>query len=355
MPMEFKIQDKTIGGKNPIFFIAEAGVNHNGSLELGKQLIDVAVEAGADAVKFQTFVTENIITPEAPKSTYHVETTGSDSKQSWFELLKTQEMSKEMHIDLINYCSKKDIIFLSTPYDEESADLLDDLDVAAFKIASTDTNNLPFLQFIARKGKPMILSSAMSTMEEVQRAISVVRKEGLEEFCMLQCTGSYPSNVSDSNLRVIQTYQDQLKCVVGYSDHSEDLINPIAATAMGAKVYEKHFTVDKTLPGPDHRMSLSPEELNQTISAIREAEKALGTENKEVLEVEKENRLKLRKSLVANIDISKDQEIKKEMIGTKRPGTGISPSEINSVLGKKATVDIKSGTLINLDLLHEKK
>ena len=352
--MEFKIKDKTIGGKNPLFFIAEAGVNHNGSLDLGKQLIDIAAEAGADAVKFQTFVTENIITPEAPKATYHVETTGSDNKQTWFQLLKTQEMSKEMHVDLIDYCSKKGIIFLSTPYDKVSADLLDNLNVPAFKIASTDTNNIPFLQFIARKGKPMILSSAMSTMEEVLEAVSVVRNEGLEEICMLQCTGNYPSNLSDSNLRVMQTYQDELRCIVGYSDHTPDLINPVAATAMGAKVYEKHFTIDKSLSGPDHRMSLSPEELNQTIAAIRETEKALGKEDKEVLEVEKENRLKLRKSLVANLDISKNQEIKKEMIGIKRPGTGISPSKIDSVIGKKASVDIKSGTLISLDLIHEK-
>ncbi len=282
--MEFKIQNKMVGDGHPVFFIAEAGVNHNGSVELGKKLIDIAVDAGADAVKFQTFTADELNTKTAPKSTYHIETTGTDSEQSWFDLLKTQEISEEMHVALIEYCIEKNIIFLSTPYGVKSADLLEKFNVPAYKIASTDTNNTPLLKHIARKGKPMILSSAMATMEEVELAVSTVRSIGLDKIVILQCTGNYPSKLSDSNLRVIKTYKEKLNCIVGYSDHTPDLINPIAATAMGAKVYEKHFTIDCSLPGPDHRMSLSPEELKQTIKVILYTEEAMGSPEKRVLE-----------------------------------------------------------------------
>jgi len=349
--MEFKIHNKMVGDGYPLFFIAEAGVNHNGSVELGKQLIDVAIEAGADAVKFQTFKTDNIITPKAPKSSYHIETTGRDEEQTWYELLKTQEMSRDMHIELMEHCDQNGIIFLSTPYDKDSADLLESLNLPAFKIASTDTNNIPLLSYIAAKGRPMILSTAMATMAEVKEAVSAVRDKGLEEFAVLQCTGNYPSGLADSNLRVMQTYAEKLNCIIGYSDHTPDLVNPVAATAMGAKVYEKHFTIDKSLSGPDHRMSLEPEELKQTVKAIRDTEEALGSSEKEVLEVEKENRAKLRKSIIADTDIKKEQVIGKEMIAIKRPGNGISPTDIENILGKKATIDIPSGTVLSFEML----
>jgi len=349
----FKIQDKSIGDDHPVFFIAEAGVNHNGYIELGKKLIDYAKIAGADAVKFQTFKTENIITKNAPKSTYHIETTGGDKDQSWFELLKTQEMSRAMHIELIEHCNKVGIIFLSTPYDEESADLLESLAVPAFKIASTDTGNIPLLKYIAKKGRPMIMSSAMATMEEVDNAVSAVREEGLQEVAMLQCTGNYPAKLADTNLRVMGTYREQLKCLVGYSDHTPDLINPIAATAMGASIYEKHFTVDRSLPGPDHRMSLNPEELKETITAIRNTETALGSSIKKVLELEKENRIKLRKSVVANVDINKGAIIREEMIGLKRPGHGIQPIDFYKVIGKTTKSDIPEGSVILFEMLND--
>lgn len=344
--MEIEIQGRKIGDGHPLFFIAEAGVNHNGSLELGKQLIKIAFEAGADAVKFQTFKTENIITPDAPKSTYHKKATNNDTSQSWFELLKTQEISREMHIKLIDYCNKSNIIFLSTPYDEESVDFLDELGVPAFKIASTDTNNIPFLHYVAKKGKPMIISTAMSEMEEVEQAVKAIRKEGLEEFVVLQCTGNYPARLEDSNLRIIETYREKLNCLVGYSDHTQELINPIAATVLGVAVYEKHFTINKTLPGPDHQMSLSPNELKETICAIRLAEQALGSKHKEVLESEKENRLKLRKSLVAATNISKGTRITKEMIASKRPGKGISPSHLENLIGSKTLVNVSKDTIL---------
>jgi N-acetylneuraminate synthase/N,N'-diacetyllegionaminate synthase len=350
--MEFKIQNKMVGDGHPVFFIAEAGVNHNGSIGIGKKLIDKAVESCADAVKFQTFKTENIITPGAPKATYHVETTGGDKEQSWFELLKTQEMSRDMHVELIEYCNQKEIIFLSTPYDEESVDLLVELNVPAFKIASTDTSNIPLLSYIAQKGHPMIISTAMATMEEVEEAVKTIREQGMEDFAVLQCTGNYPSQLEDSNLQVLQTYREKLKCIIGYSDHTEELINPVAATAMGAKIYEKHFTLDKSLPGPDHRMSLEPAELKKTVQAIRDVEKAIGSADKQVLEVERENRKKLRKSIVANTEIKQGAIIIKEMIAIKRPGIGIPPGLFESILGRKAKVDIPAGTVMNLEMVN---
>lgn len=352
MSMEIKIQDKVVGDGHHLFFIAEAGVNHNGSIELGKKLIDIAADSGADAVKFQTFKTENIITKTAPKSSYHIKTTGNDKTQSWFDLLKTQEMSNDMHIELIEYCRKKEIIFLSTPYDEESADLLENLDMPAFKIASTDLNNIPLLRHVARKGRPMIISTAMSNMQEVEEAIDSVRDEGLEDIILLQCTGNYPAQLEDSNLRVIQTYRDRFYCLVGYSDHTPDIINPIAATALGANLYEKHFTANKNLPGPDHQMSLDPYELKETIKVIRKTEIALGSSEKKFLVDEEENRLKLRKSIFTIIDVKKGQKLKRSMLGIMRPGNGISPDNIENVIGKVTCCDIPSGTLLKTDMFH---
>ncbi|MBT6226058.1 MAG: N-acetylneuraminate synthase [Candidatus Scalindua sp.] len=340
--IEIEIQGRKIGDGYPVFFIAEAGVNHNGSLELALQLVSVAAEAGADAVKFQTFNADSLNTRTAPKSSYHVETTGTDEMQSWYELLKTQELSREMHIELKEYCLKKKIIFLSTPYDHESADLLEELGIPAFKTASTDTNNIPLLKYLARKGRPMIISTAMATMQEVEYAVDAVRGEGLDEIVVLQCTGNYPARLEDSNLRVMETYRRQLNCLVGFSDHVSEMINPIAATAFGACVYEKHFTVDKELPGPDHRMSLDSKELKDTIKAIRLTEKALGRSEKIVLDSEKENRVKLRKSLVAAVNIPKGTRITDDMIAVKRPGNGIPPSELENILHRESKMDIHS-------------
>ena len=338
---EIKIESRRIGGNNPVFFIAEAGVNHNGSTELGLRLIDAAVEAKADAVKFQTFKTDNIITPEAPKSTYHIQTTGGDKVQTWYELLKTQEISENMHIKLMKYCKQKNIIFMSTPYDKDSVDLLDELGVSSFKTASTDTNNIPLLRYIARKAKPTIISTAMSTMEEVENAVKSIKEEGLNEIGVLQCTGNYPANLSDSNLNIIKTFENKLECVIGYSDHTEEIINPIAATAMGAKIYEKHFTIDKTLPGPDHRMALDPMELKETIKLVRDTETALGNNTKSVLECEKENRGKLRKSIVIDCDMTEGTVIEKDMLTIKRPGYGIAPEMIDQIVGKKVNKNLK--------------
>lgn len=344
--MELTIQNRKIGDGHRVFFIAEAGVNHNGSIEMARQLVDVALEAGADAVKFQTFRAEKLNTRNAPKSTYHIATTGSDAEQTWYDLLKTQEMSREMHKELIKYCESENIIFLSTPYDVDSVDLLDELGVPAFKIASTDANNLPLIRYVASKRKPLIISTAMCEMKEVKAAVATIRETGLEGFVVLQCTGNYPAELENSHLRVIATYRKEFQCLVGYSDHTPDIINPIAAVALGACVYEKHFTLDKSLPGPDHRSSLLPTELEKTIGAIRQTERALGSAVKHPLSSEQENRLKLRKSLVAAVAISKGTRLTPELITIKRPGTGIPPSLLEHYLGKEILVDIEEDTVL---------
>ena len=349
--MKIKIENKYIGNDEPIFFIAEAGVNHNGSTDYGFKLIDIAVSAGADAVKFQTFKAENLNTINAPKSQYHIDTTGNDKEQSWYDLLKSQEISLEMHKELIRYCKEKDIIFLSTPYDEESADLLESLNISAFKIASTDTNNLPFLKYVAKKKKPMIISSAMCNYEEVVEALETIKSEGVDEVVVCQCTGNYPSRIEDSNLRVIQKYKRELDCLVGFSDHTLDFINPVLSVGMGISLYEKHFTIDKEMEGPDHRMSLNPEELKRTISILRKAELSMGNENKTVLDDELENRQKLRKSVVAARSIKKNEIISIDMLAIKRPGVGILPKEIYKLVGSKAKTNIEQDSLISYEIL----
>ncbi|MBT7609907.1 MAG: N-acetylneuraminate synthase [Bacteriovoracaceae bacterium] len=344
--MEFKIGNRMIGNKHPVYFIAEAGVNHNGSTDLAYKLIDAAKEAGADAVKFQTFKTESLSTVRAPKSTYHKETTGDDNEQSWFDLLKTQEMSLQMHKDLIAYCEKVGITFLSTPYDFESVDLLEEMGVPAYKLASCDITNIPLIKYIASKGKPLILSSGMTTIEEINRAISTLEESNLINYALLQCTANYPSPLEQSHLRVITTYKAMYDCVIGYSDHTEGHVNPIAAVAMGAKIYEKHYTLDRTLPGPDHRMSMEPNELKETIDFIRATESTMGNSIKQVLDVESENRIKMRKSLVFNNDLEEGQLLSEKDIGIKRPGSGMEPFLFDDVVGKKLSISVKKDDLI---------
>tara|TARA_B100000965_G_scaffold402937_1_gene429985 strand:- start:881 stop:1948 length:1068 start_codon:yes stop_codon:yes gene_type:complete len=353
--VNLKIGNRSIGPNSPVFFIAEAGVNHNGSLSLAFKLVDVAKKSGADAVKFQTFKTDNLILPNAPKSKYHIETTGSSKKQTWYNLLKTQEMSYEMHYKIINYCKKKEIIFLSTPYDEESVDMLEKFKVKAYKIASTDNSNIPLLSYIAKKGKPMLISTAMSNMDEVRDAVNCVKKYIPNKFVLMQCTGNYPAKNQDSNLKVMLTYKKIFNCLYGYSDHTEGYVNPIAATALGASVYEKHFTLGKSLKGPDHRMSLTPSELKKTIEKIRETTLILGTSKKEVLKSETHNRLRLKKSLVSKNFIKKGKKLNKNMFAIKRPGTGLLPKKIYSISKFVALKTIKPNLTIKQRMLRRLK
>ena len=344
--IKVKLDDIPIGEKHPVYIIAEAGVNHNGDMQIAKKLIEAAKDAGADAVKFQSFKAENLNTQKAPKSTYHIERTGDDNEQTWFELLKTQEISEEMHLELIDYCRVTNITFLSTPYDIESADLLDKLNVPFFKIASTDANNIPMLKHIALKGKPVILSTAMCTLSEVTDSYNAIRETGNDQIVLLHCTANYPSRLEDSNLRAINTLKNKFNCLVGYSDHSVGVINPVAAVSLGSAVYEKHFTIDKNLPGPDHRASLEPHELKQMVRDIRQTEAALGGSKKNPLESEAENRIKLRKSIVANVDLLPGQLITEDMISIKRPATGLPPSFFYKLIGKKVKNEIVRDTPI---------
>jgi len=335
-----KLKECTISHAQPCFIIAEAGVNHNGDMELARKLIDVAVESGADAVKFQTFVADEIILHNAPKAKYHIETTGDDREQSWYELLKSQELNREQHIELIEYCHKKEIMFLSTPYGWSSIDMLDELNVPLFKVASTDANNLPLLRYMAKKGRPIILSTAMSNLDEIRNSVSIIREEGIDDLVVLQCTGSYPAPADQANITSMQQISGACNVAVGYSDHVPGYNAAIAAVALGACVYEKHFTLSRDLPGPDHRASLEPEELKELINSIRQTESILGDGNKKVMPCEEANRNKLRKFIIAREEIMQGDLFTIENLTTKRTGgEGLEPTEWDNLLGKKSPSD----------------
>lgn len=344
-----RIGNRAIGESNPCFIIAEAGVNHNGKLNLAKKLVDVAKNANADAVKFQTFKTEEIMVRTAPKAEYQKETTG---KGTQYDLIKKLELSEKDFKEIANYADKKHIIFLSTPFDEKSADLLEKLNVPAFKIGSGDLTNLPLLEHIAKKDKPMIISTGMSTLDEVRDAVNTVKNAGNSQLILLHCTSNYPAKIGDCNLRAMQTLEKEFGVPVGYSDHTLGIAVPIAAVAMGACIIEKHFTLNKNLPGPDHRASLEPNELKEMVKEIRAIEKALGNGKKKPTKSEIEIQKVVRKSIVANVDIAKGSIITGKMLAIKRPGTGLAPKYINQIVGKIARKDIKKEILISWDIIE---
>ncbi len=340
-----KINNRIIGGDHQsVFVIAEAGVNHNGDIELAKKLVDIAVEAGADAVKFQTFKAKNIATRYASKARYQFKTTNSNESQ--YEMLKKLELGEGEFKELYRYARKKGIIFLSTPFDFESADFLEELGVPAFKISSTDLTNLPFLEYIAEKGRPIILSTGMGTLCEIEEAVNTIKNVGNEDIVLLHCITNYPTEFESLNLRAIQTLKATFKLPVGFSDHSRGIYAPIAAVALGAVVIEKHFTLNKNLSGPDHRASLDPEELREMITAIRLIEKALGDGIKRPTPEEEEIKKVVRRSIVAKVNIPKGAVITNEMLTFKRPGTGLPPKYYKEILGKKARRYIKADELI---------
>jgi N-acetylneuraminate synthase/N,N'-diacetyllegionaminate synthase len=338
--LTIQLGGRSVGDGQPVFFIAEAGVNHNGDTALARELVDAAADAGADAVKFQTFLAENLNTRHAPKTTYHIETTGGDANQTWFDLLKTQEMDLSMHEAVMARCAERGILFLSTPYDLPSVDLLEHVDVCAYKLASTDTTNLPLIRYVARTGKPLILSSAMCSMAEVEAAVAAARDAGLDDVIMLQCTGNYPASASDANVRVIPTYRERLDCLVGYSDHTPTMVSAVAAIALGACVVEKHITMDRELPGPDHRMSLPPAELAAAVRDVRDATACLGSAEKTPVANEAENRLKLRKSVVFARDLIAGTVVAEVDLTAKRPGTGIEPGRQHTFVGRRLARDV---------------
>jgi N,N'-diacetyllegionaminate synthase len=324
-----------------VFIIAEAGVNHNGEINLAKKLIDVAIEARADAVKFQTFKADEVISSFAPMAEYQKKNLGKEETQ--LEMVKELELSFEDFVELKKYCDEKGIMFLSTPFDIQSARFLKDLDLEIFKIPSGEITNYPLLREIGSYKKKVILSTGMADLGDIEDAIDVLLEFGTkrEDITLLHCNTEYPTPMEDVNLRAIITLREAFKVNVGYSDHTLGIEIPIAAVALGATVIEKHFTLDKNLPGPDHKASLEPYELKAMVKAIRNIEKALGTGIKKPSKSEIKNINIARKSIVAKRNIKKGEIFTDENITTKRPGTGISPMKWNEVIGKRASRDFR--------------
>ncbi|MFB5166833.1 N-acetylneuraminate synthase [Parageobacillus toebii] len=348
--MIININGFKIGDSYPTFIIAEAGVNHNGNIELAKKLIKAAKNAGADAVKFQTFSTDRTITRNAPQAKYQKENTGKEESQ--YDMVKRLELSPEDHFTLARFAREEGIMFLSTPFDFESVDLLESIGVPAYKIGSGEITNTPLLRYIASKNKPIILSTGMSTLGEIEEAIHSIKEIGNNSIALLHCTSNYPPNIEDTNLYAIRTLQEAFKLPVGYSDHTIGITIPIAAVALGAKIIEKHFTLDKNLPGPDHLVSLEPEELKEMIESIRMVEKAFGNGIKRPVPSEFETRVVARKSVVVKTPIKKDEIITMDKITFKRPGTGILPKDLHLVLNRRAKFNLDIDHIIKLEDLY---
>ena len=331
-----------------VLIIGEAGVNHNGDLNIARKLIDVAVEAGVDMVKFQTFITEEGITGNAEKAKYQLSAT--DKKETQFEMLKKLELDREAHEELIRHCNHKGIRFLSTAFDHPSIDLLNELNIPLYKVPSGEITNLPYLRHIGRMGKPVILSTGMATLKEVEDAINVLRESGTPkgEITVLHCNTSYPTPMEDVNLKGMLTIRDELEVKVGYSDHTLGIEIPIASVAMGASVIEKHFTLDRGMEGPDHKASLDPCELKAMVNAIRNIENALGDGVKRPSSSEMKNKSMARKSIVAARDILEGEIFTKEDLVVKRPGTGISPMKWDEIIGTIAQRDFSKDEAIEV-------
>lgn len=332
-----------------ITVIAEAGVNHNGSMDIAKQLIDAAAAAGADYVKFQTFKAEKLVTRTARKADYQTANT-KDGDQGQFNMLKKLELSPEDHIELIAYTEQKNIRFLSTGFDEESVDELDELGIPLFKVPSGEITNKPYLQHIARKGKPVIISTGLSNLEEIKQALAIVINEGvpLEQITVLHCTTEYPAPFNEVNLRAMSTIAAACNVQVGYSDHTEGIEISLAAAAMGAVVIEKHFTLDRAMEGPDHKASLEPAELSALVTGIRKIEQALGDGVKKPAPSELKNKDVARKSIVASKNIKAGEIFSVHNITVKRPGTGISPMLWDEVIGKVSIKDFAADEQVTL-------
>ena len=326
--------------------IAEAGVNHNGDIIIAKKMIDFAKKAGADYIKFQTFIPENLVSKHAKKAEYQKTTTASDESQ--IQMLRKLMLSKNEFIELSDYCKATFIGFISTPFDLESVGFLNSFNMDFWKVPSGEITNLPYLVEIAKTGKPIILSTGMSDLDEIDAALNVLHSNGAGKITLLHCNTQYPTPMEDVNLNAMLTLKDRYKCDVGYSDHTLGIEVPIAAVALGATVIEKHFTLDRNMEGPDHKASLEPNEFKSMVSAIRNIEKALGTGNKVASPSETENKDIARKSIVASRMIKKGEVFSKENITTKRPGSGISPMKWYNVIGTVAKRDFQEDELIEL-------
>lgn len=328
-----------------VLIIAEAGVNHNGDINLAKKLIEQAAKAGADVVKFQTFKANSCVSVSAKKAKYQLETTAKEESQ--LEMIQKLELSYESHFELMKHCKKHGITFLSTPFDLESVEFLRGLDLPYFKIPSGEITNLPYLKAVAKCKKRVLLSTGMANLGEIEAALTILRKNGTRNITLLHCNTEYPTPFEDVNLNALKTLKEAFKLEVGYSDHTEGIVASLGAVALGAVVIEKHFTLDKTMEGPDHKASLEFEELRALCKGIRELEKALGSGIKKASKSEAKNKIIARKSLVAKHTIQKGEKFSEQNLTTKRPGSGISAMRYEEYLGKRALKTYKKDELIN--------
>ena len=328
-----------------VYIIAEAGVNHNGSYDLACKLVDAAKAAGVDCIKFQTFKSENLVSHSAKKADYQKTTTGDGSQ---VDMLRKLELSFDEFLKLKAYCDEKDICFLSTPFDFESIDFLNAIDMTFWKIPSGEITNYPYLVALAKTGKPVVMSTGMCDIREIGEAIKVLKDYGTTEIKLLHCNTEYPTPFEDVNLKAIKTIKDAFGLEVGYSDHTKGIEVPVAAVALGATIIEKHFTLDKNMEGPDHKASLEPDELAKMVESIRNIEKAIGTGDKTPSPSEKKNIAVARKSIVAKKSIKCGELLTEDNLTVKRPGNGINPMRWNEVLGTVAIRDFDEDELIEV-------
>ena len=346
---KIQIADRLVGYGEPCLIIAEAGVNHNGDLALACQLVDMATQAGADVVKFQTFSADRLVTSRAPKANYQLRTTSP--AESHLDMLRSLELSQKDLENLFGYCRERNILFMSSPFDEQSADVLADLGVAAFKIPSGEITNLSFLSHVAHYKKPMFVSTGMAYLSEVEAAVRTLEEANNSDFVLLQCVSNYPADPADANLRAMSTMAKAFGAPVGYSDHTPGIEVPLAAVALGACAVEKHITVDRNLAGPDHLASLEGRDLATLVLGIRTVEAALGHGRKEPAPSEADTAAAARKSLVSGEDIPSGTLLTKQLISVKRPGTGLPPSILPYIVGRVVRVAIPKDTLITLEML----
>ena len=345
-----KIKNKLIGEGQPTFIIAEAGINHKGNPNQAKKMINIAVEIGADAVKFQTFKAKEIVTKKAPKA--HYQQSIKDPHESQYQMLKKAEFTEEEWFELADFARDVDIIFFSKPSYEDAVDILVKMGVPTIKIGSGDITYITLLRRVAKTGLPIILSTGMSTLSEVEDAVNTIYAEGNKELILLHCVSNYPSAYEDTNLRAMATLKQAFQVPVGYSDHSLGIVVPIVAVSLGASVIEKHFTLDRTLPGPDHKASIEPNEFERMIKSIRTVEKALGSPIKKPVKAEIEMRKVSRKSIVANVDILEGTVITNNILTFKRPATGLSQKFLDMIIGRRARVDIKKDEIITMEMIQ---
>jgi N,N'-diacetyllegionaminate synthase len=349
-PRPVVLHNRILGAGHPVFVIAEIGVNHNGDRALALKLIDAARRAGADCAKFQTFSADHIATRQAEKAPYQRLTTKSSGSQ--IDMLRALELPADAYPALIDACRAAGLVFLSTPYNPEDVDLLETLGVPAYKVASAQLVEPSFLQQIATKGKPILLSTGMATLREVDAAVAAIREVGHHDVVLLQCTSNYPSAVGDANLSVLGVLRDRFTLNVGYSDHTSTVACCAAATALGAVAIEMHLTLDKSFAGPDHQASASPEEFRRIVDVIREVERALGTGVKEPAAAEQANLPHMRRSIVTRTAVGAGSTLTPDMLAFKRPGLGISPAQLNEVVGATAKVSMEADHVIDWDDLE---